>query len=297
MGRDRRRDRRRDVGWSGRFRAADARLTLCRRRPGDLCVPDRPASRGCHAGSGGQHDGTTRRHIAPEPSGWSGQRRRAVSAHLRRVCHRTGPASGEPRLHSQYRRPSGAEPMADTSSSAQARTTCRRGWCSCPIRSSRKRKPTSPRSGARRQHAPPPVRRRTRRLRAVGPRPLPRARTAAAELRSPRRFPLRAQPVRPPPRRLRRRGAAAATGSPAKGSSGLPLALSLAAFETVSPAAWALPLLGVLVLVLLLPGLILLASGRSLTEALGGLRSPPNPPVAQPSDPAMQSSGDGGAEP
>ena len=47
------------------------------------------------------------------------------------------------------------------------------------------------------------------------------------------------------------------------------------AFETVSPTSWALPLLGVLVLALLLPGLILLASGRSLTEALGGLRSAP----------------------
>lgn len=75
-----------------------------------------------------------------------------------------------------------------------------------------------------------------------------------------------------------------------------PAPLSLSAFETVSPASWALPLLAVLVLALLLPGLILLASGRSLTEALGGLRSGPSSSVAQPSDPEMQSSEDGGAE-
>ncbi len=73
--------------------------------------------------------------------------------------------------------------------------------------------------------------------------------------------------------------------------------LSLSAFETVSPASWALPLLGVLVLVFLLPGLILLASGRSLTEALGGLRSGPSSTEAERPDPELQSSGDGGAEP
>ena len=61
-------------------------------------------------------------------------------------------------------------------------------------------------------------------------------------------------------------------------------ALSLTAFETVSPASWALPLLGVLVLALLLPGLLLLASGRSLTEALGGLRSGPGSPAAKSGD-------------
>jgi hypothetical protein len=70
------------------------------------------------------------------------------------------------------------------------------------------------------------------------------------------------------------------------------VALSLSAFETVSPASWALPLLAVLVLGLLLPGLILLASGHSLTEALAGLRSGPSsavvPPEAEPG---------GGAEP
>ena len=83
------------------------------------------------------------------------------------------------------------------------------------------------------------------------------------------------------------------TGPAPKGSRSV--ALSLAVFETVSPAAWALPLLGVLVLVLLCTGPVLLASGRSLTEALGGSYS--ESAVAQPSDPEMQSSGDGGVEP
>ena len=70
-------------------------------------------------------------------------------------------------------------------------------------------------------------------------------------------------------------------------------ALSLTAFETVSPTSWALPLLGVLVLTLLLPGLILLASGRSLTEALGGLRSGPSSAEAESPD----AEPGGGAEP
>ena len=50
-------------------------------------------------------------------------------------------------------------------------------------------------------------------------------------------------------------------------------ALSLAAFGTVSADGWALPLLGILVLTLLLPGLFLLISGRSLRQAPGGLGS------------------------
>ena len=57
-------------------------------------------------------------------------------------------------------------------------------------------------------------------------------------------------------------------------------ALSLAAFGTVPANSWALPLLGILVLTLLLPGLVLLVSGRSLSEALGGLRSQAQPVVA-----------------
>ncbi len=57
-------------------------------------------------------------------------------------------------------------------------------------------------------------------------------------------------------------------------------ALSLAAFGTVSADGWALPLLGILVLTLLLPGLFLLISGRSLRQALGGLRSQAQPAAA-----------------
>jgi hypothetical protein len=89
----------------------------------------------------------------------------------------------------------------------------------------------------------------------------------------------------------------AGSGSPAKGST-RPSALSLSAFESVSPAGWALPLLGVLVLVLLLPGLVLLASGRSLSEIAGGLRSAnPSPPGVQPSGPDVASAPDVGAAP
>jgi hypothetical protein len=96
---------------------------------------------------------------------------------------------------------------------------------------------------------------------------------------------------------------AAANGSSSSasgrgGSAGSPLksavrrALSLSAFESVSPASWALPLLAVLVLGLLLPGLILMASGRSLTDAIGlgaGQASPP----AQPPDPEVSVPADG----
>lgn len=57
-------------------------------------------------------------------------------------------------------------------------------------------------------------------------------------------------------------------------------ALSLAAFGTVPANSWALPLLAILVLTVLLPGLVLLVSGRSLSEALGGLRSQAQPAVA-----------------
>jgi hypothetical protein len=86
-------------------------------------------------------------------------------------------------------------------------------------------------------------------------------------------------------------------GAPAAPSKGAArsAALSLAAFEAVSPAGWLYPLLGVLVLALLLPGLVLLASGRSLTEVLGGLRSGAHPSVAQPSEPAA-APGDAGGE-
>ena len=59
-------------------------------------------------------------------------------------------------------------------------------------------------------------------------------------------------------------------GAPPTGSSRA-APLSLAAFGTVSADSWALPLLGILVLTLLLPGLVLLISGRSLSQVLGGL--------------------------
>ena len=70
----------------------------------------------------------------------------------------------------------------------------------------------------------------------------------------------------------------AATASPTGSSRAA--ALSLAAFGTVSANGWALPLLGILVLTLLLPGLVLLISGRSLSQALGGLRSQAQPAAA-----------------
>jgi hypothetical protein len=79
-------------------------------------------------------------------------------------------------------------------------------------------------------------------------------------------------------------GSAKSPGSSAKAAPGS-VTLSLSAFETVSPASWALPLLAVLVLGLLLPGLVLLASGRSLTEALGGLRAGANAAAAPSPDP------------
>jgi hypothetical protein len=88
-----------------------------------------------------------------------------------------------------------------------------------------------------------------------------------------------------------------APGSSGKGGGAAPTALSrsaalsLAGFGTVSPDSWALPLLAVLVLTVLLPGLVLLVSGRSLTEALGGLRSP-----AQPADAQVPPSEEGGGE-
>jgi hypothetical protein len=88
-------------------------------------------------------------------------------------------------------------------------------------------------------------------------------------------------------------GRGGSAGSPLK--SAVRRALSLSAFESVSPASWALPLLAVLVLGLLLPGLILMASGRSLTGALG-LGVGQASPEAQPPDPEVAAQADGGAE-
>ena len=67
-------------------------------------------------------------------------------------------------------------------------------------------------------------------------------------------------------------------------------ALSLAAFGKVPPESWAVPLLGILVLTLLVPGLVYLASRRS-RGALGELQ-----PASEPSEPQSESPVDGGTE-
>jgi hypothetical protein len=67
-------------------------------------------------------------------------------------------------------------------------------------------------------------------------------------------------------------------------------ALSLAAFGKLSPESWALPFLGILVLTLLVPGLVYLASRRS-RAALGDLGA-----ASQIPEPPAQSPVDGGVE-
>ena len=87
-------------------------------------------------------------------------------------------------------------------------------------------------------------------------------------------------------------GSTSAQTSPAKATGVSPTtasrtaALSLAAFGTISADGWALPLLGILVLTVLLPGLALLMSGRSLSQALGGLWSQAQPAAAD--DPPVE---------
>jgi hypothetical protein len=49
------------------------------------------------------------------------------------------------------------------------------------------------------------------------------------------------------------------------------LAVDLAGFRTIGPAGWVLPMVGILLLVVLLPGLALLLSGRTPRQALSGL--------------------------
>jgi hypothetical protein len=62
-------------------------------------------------------------------------------------------------------------------------------------------------------------------------------------------------------------------------------ALSLAAFGRLSPESWALPFLGILVLTLLVPGLVYLASRRSRTLGeLGAAAQTPEPPAQSPVD-------------
>lgn len=80
-------------------------------------------------------------------------------------------------------------------------------------------------------------------------------------------------------------GAAGGAGAAARAA-----ALSLAAFGKVPPDDWALPLLGILVLTLLVPGLVFWASRRSSRGALGVAAA------ASLSDPPEQPPVDGGVE-
>ena len=75
-------------------------------------------------------------------------------------------------------------------------------------------------------------------------------------------------------------------GAGAESATARAAALSLAAFGKLPPDSWALPLLGILILTLLVPGLVFLASRRSR----GTLAD------VQPTDPQAQSPVDGGAE-
>ena len=85
-------------------------------------------------------------------------------------------------------------------------------------------------------------------------------------------------------------GSKGGKGAGAASAAARAAALSLAAFGKVPPESWAVPLLGILVLTLLVPGLVFLASRRS-RGALGELR-----PASEPSEPESQSPVDGGAE-
>jgi hypothetical protein len=79
-------------------------------------------------------------------------------------------------------------------------------------------------------------------------------------------------------------------GTGAAGEAARAAALSLAAFGKVPPDSWAIPLLGILVLTLLVPGLVFYASRRG-RGALGEIQ-----PALEPSDPQAQSPVDGGVE-
>jgi hypothetical protein len=67
-------------------------------------------------------------------------------------------------------------------------------------------------------------------------------------------------------------------------------ALSLAAFGRIPPDSWAVPLLGILVLAVLVPGLVFWVSRRS-RGTIGDLQ-----PASEPADPQAQSPVDGGVE-
>jgi hypothetical protein len=85
-------------------------------------------------------------------------------------------------------------------------------------------------------------------------------------------------------------GSKGGKGAGAAGTTARAAALSLAAFGKLSPGGWALPFLGILVLTLLVPGLVYLASRRS-RGALGELGAAADGP-----EPPAQSPADGGAE-
>jgi hypothetical protein len=85
-------------------------------------------------------------------------------------------------------------------------------------------------------------------------------------------------------------GSKSGKGAGEAGTAARAAALSLAAFGKVPPEDWALPLLGILVLTLLIPGLVYWASRRS-RGVLGELE-----PASAASDPQAPSPVDGGAE-
>jgi hypothetical protein len=85
-------------------------------------------------------------------------------------------------------------------------------------------------------------------------------------------------------------GSKGGKGAGETGAAARAAALSLAAFGKVPPEDWALPLLGILVLTLLIPGLVYWTSRRS-RGTLGELE-----PASAASDPQAQSPVDGGAE-
>jgi hypothetical protein len=81
-------------------------------------------------------------------------------------------------------------------------------------------------------------------------------------------------------------GSKGGKGAGAAGATARAAALSLAAFGKLSPGSWTLPFLGILVLTLLVPGLVYLASRRSrgVLGELGAAADAPEPPAQSPAD-------------
>jgi hypothetical protein len=81
-------------------------------------------------------------------------------------------------------------------------------------------------------------------------------------------------------------GSKGGKGAGAAGAAARAAALSLAAFGKLSPSSWALPFLGILVLMLLVPGLVYMASRRSrgVLGELGAAADAPEPPAQSPAD-------------